>query len=88
MQADGKDIGFWLAGMAVFGICIFVANFELAQRFHTHTILGGLTLSAGCVCYFLFYFVLSYVFKGNIDHLFIPTFNMGLVWVTIFFCLG
>jgi len=30
MQSDGKDIGFWVAGMAVYGICIIVANFELA----------------------------------------------------------
>jgi len=29
-QADGKDIGFWVSGMAIFGVCIFVANFELA----------------------------------------------------------
>lgn len=33
-QTDGKDIGFWVAGLLNFGICIFVANLEIAMRFH------------------------------------------------------
>lgn len=28
-QNDGKEIGFWVAGMTTFGVCIFMANFQL-----------------------------------------------------------
>lgn len=62
MQEDGKDIGFWVAGMAIYGVCIFVANFELALRFNTHSWLGVLTLLAGVIAYFFFYSILSLVF--------------------------
>ena len=88
MQSDGKAIGFWVTGMQVYGVCIFVANFELAIRFNTHTWLGCLTLLAGVVAYFFFYSILSFVFKGQIDHLFVPSFQISLVWVAIFFCIA
>lgn len=88
VQADGKDIGFWLAGMLVFGVCIFVANFELAIRFNTHTWQSTVFLIIGPICYFLFYSLLAEVFKGNIDHLFKPTFSICLVWIASFFCIA
>lgn len=87
MQEDGKDIGFWVAGMAIYGVCIFVANFELALRFNTHSWLGVLTLLAGVIAYFFFYSILSFVFKGEIDHLFVPSFKIKILWVSIVFCL-
>ena len=31
---DGNDIGFRIAVMAVYGVCIFVTNFELTLRFN------------------------------------------------------
>ena len=88
MQSDGKDIGFWAAGMAVYGVCIFVANFELAIRFNTHNAIGVFTLMIGVINYFFFYGLLSLVFQGNIDHLFAPTFKIQLLYVIIFFCLA
>lgn len=88
MQEDGKDIGFWVGGMAVYGVCIFVANWELAIRFNTLNVFAFLTLMAGVVAYFLFYGILSLVFQGNIDHLFLPTFQIKLLYVGIFFCLA
>ena len=35
-QWDGKDIGFWVSGMAVYGSCVFVANAVVATRMHGH----------------------------------------------------
>lgn len=61
-KADGKDIGFWLSGMAIYGVCIMVANLEIAIRFNTHNVLGVLCILAGVVCYFLSYGILSAVF--------------------------
>ena len=86
-QSDGKNIGFWVCGMAIYGVCIFVANFELAIRFHTHTKWSTLTLSAGVVAYFFFYSVLSLVFTNHINHLFGPSFAIPLLWVIIIFCI-
>ena len=74
--------------MVVYGVCIFVANFELAIRFNTHNGYGILTLMAGVVAYFFFYGILSFVFQGNIDHLFVPTFKIELLYLIIFFCLA
>ena len=56
--------------MTIYGVCIFVANFLLAIRFNTHTWCSTLTLFAGVIAYFLFYFALSQVFKNQIAHLF------------------
>ena len=39
-QSDGKDIGFWVSGMLVYGVCIFVANGVLAFKHFTHTWVG------------------------------------------------
>lgn len=88
MQSDGKDIGFWACGMSVYGVCIFVANWELAIRFNTLNVVAFFTLCAGVLAYFLFYGLLSFVFSGNIDHLFVPTFKINLLYVSIFFCLA
>lgn len=87
MQSDGKDIGFWVCGMAIYGVCIFVANFELAIRFNTHTWWSTVTLLAGVVAYFFFYSILSLIFKGHINHLFGPSFSIPLLWIIILFCL-
>lgn len=74
--------------MAVYGVCIFVANFQLAIRFNTHTLFSTLALLAGVVAYFLFYGLASKFLSGQVDHLFIPTFKIQLLYVCIFFCLA
>lgn len=88
MQPDGTAIGFWVTGMAIFGVCVLVANFELAMRFNTHTWVGTFILLVGPISYFLLYFVLSLISKSAISHIFVPTFKMVLIWIAVFFCLA
>lgn len=63
-QSDGKDIGFWVGGMTIYGICIFVANFELAIRFHMLSWIAVVMLMLGPIAYFLFYALESMFFSG------------------------
>ncbi len=37
-QASGKDIGFWAAGMAVYGVCIFCSELLACRKLqHAHS---------------------------------------------------
>ena len=60
----------------------------MAIRFNTHTHIGFLTLLAGVAAYFLFYGVESIIFGGHINHLFVPSFKIKLLYVIILFNLG
>lgn len=86
-QSDGKEIGFWVAGMTIYGVCIFVANFLLAMRFNTHSCCSTLTLLAGVVAYFFFYSILAVFFTNQINHLFMPNFSIGVLWLSVLFCV-
>jgi len=84
-QSDGKDIGFWVGGMLVYGICIFVANMVLAFKHFTHYWIGTFFFLL-CICaYFVFFWLFSITFKNEVDHLFKPTFSMRIVYLIIFF---
>lgn len=74
--------------MAIFGVCIFVANFELALRFNTHTWPGTILLLTGPVMYFLLYFLMSLVFVSGICQIFVPSFKMILIWIVVYFCVA
>ena len=63
--------------MAIYGVCIFVANFLLAIRFNTHTWCSTFTLLAGVIAYFVFYGLLSQIFKNQINHLFEANMSMN-----------
>jgi len=76
-----------MAGMIVYGICIFVANFQLAINFNVHTWHGIVMLWLGVIAYFLFYGLAALVFKGEINHLFEPTWAMPMTYVVTFFCV-
>lgn len=76
-----------MAGMIVYGICIFIANFQLAINFNTHTIHGIIALWLGVIAYFLFYGVAALVFKGEINHLFEPTWAMPMTYYATLFCV-
>lgn len=88
VMPDGQAIGFWVGGMLVYGQCILVANFQLAQRFNVLDKVGVFLLLLGVAGYFFFFGILSVIFKGDIGHLFLPTFNSILTWICIFFCLA
>ena len=84
-QSDGKDIGFWVCGMLVYGICIFVANSVLAFKHFTHYWIGTFFFFLCTSSYFVFFWLFSVTFKNEIDHLFMPTFSMRIVYIIILF---
>lgn len=86
-EANGKAIGLWSAGQLVFGVCIFVANFQLAINFNTHTVIGVLTLLAGPLAYFVIFPLISYTFHNEANHLFGPIFDMAVTYLVIIFCV-
>jgi hypothetical protein len=87
-QSDGKDIGFWVSGMLVYGVCIFVANGVLAFKQYTHTWMGTFFYILCASSYFFFYWLFSVTFKNEIAHLFIPTFSMRVCYVIFFYICG
>lgn len=54
---DGKDIGFWVGGHAVYGVCVVVANVVLVFKFNNYTGWGEV-LAFGCT---LSYFTLLFL---------------------------
>lgn len=84
-QSDGKDIGFWVCGMLVYGICIFVANSVLAFKHFTHYWIGTFFFVLCTSSYFFFFYLFSISFKNEVDHLFVPTFSMRIVYIVIFY---
>lgn len=86
-QNDGRDIGFWICGMTVYGCCILLANFVLALHSKTYDIIYVVTLFLGPIAYFLFYWILNLVFIGDISYLFAANFGITIVWYAIAFCL-
>lgn len=84
-QSDGKDIGFWVAGMLVYGICIFVANTVLAYKHFTHYWIGTFFFVLCSSSYFVFFWLFSMSFKNEIGNLFQPTFSMRICWIIMFF---
>lgn len=84
-QSDGRDIGFWVAGMLTYGVCIFVANSVLAFKHFTHYWLGTFFFFLCTSSYFLFFYLFSISFKNEIGHLFGPTFRMRVCYLVLFF---
>jgi len=84
-QSDGKDIGFWVCGMLVYGICIFVANSVLAYKHFTHYWIGTFFFFLCTSSYFVFFWLFSMSFKNEIGNLFAPTFAMRICWIVLFF---
>ena len=84
-QSDGKDIGFWVGGMLVYGVCIFVANTVLAFKHFTHYWIGAFFFFICTSSYFVFFWLFSISFKNEVDHLFMPTFSMRIVYLIMFY---
>ena len=87
-QNDGKEIGLFVAGMTVYGVCIFIANFILGCNAKTYEWRGIFLLFLGPISYFFFYWLLNLIFIGDIKSSFIPNFSINLVYIVIFFCLA
>ena len=57
--SDGQDIGFWVAGDNVYGVCIIIVNLVLLHRLHLFEKYGMGLYAFSIGCYFLFMFVQS-----------------------------
>lgn len=86
-QTDGKDIDFWIGGMTIFGVSIFVANLVLAQHSTTFEWRYIILLFLGPIAYFLFYWIVNKILPGEIDHLFANNFSITVIWYAIIFCM-
>jgi magnesium-transporting ATPase (P-type) len=53
---NGMDLGFWIAGHGVYGVCVFISNIVLAHKFHHHQ-WGGTGLFALMI--FAFFFIIG-----------------------------
>ena len=73
--------------MTVYGVCIFTANLKLGCNAQTYNPIGVFLLILGPFSYFVFYWLLSCIFIGDIGSLFWPNFSINIVWLSIIFCL-
>lgn len=73
--------------MTVYGVCIFTANLKLGCNMKTFDPRGVFLLLLGPLSYFVFYWLLSNIFVGDIGSLFQPNFSINIVWMSILFCL-
>ena len=78
-QEDGMDLGFWVAGHVVYGVCVFIANLVLIHKFHHHHWQGAALLG---LMYFAFFFILSVqsawpsvTLFADVSHIFTPIFS-------------
>ena len=83
MQSDGKDIGFWVSGMAVYGSCVFVANAIVAMRMHEHNGYSMFLFFLMFLGYFACYWLFSY--QGYIYGIFWTQFGITLMWLSFMF---
>lgn len=86
-QKDGKEVGFWIGGMAVYGACVFIANAVLFLKFTIHNQIGIILFSLMISAYFVFYFLFNYL-KGHIHHIFATSFSQLILWLTFLLTLG
>lgn len=87
-QSTGLDIGFWTSGMTVYGVCIFVANTVIAFKHHIHNAFGVTFLFLCTFSYFFFFWIFSFSFGNEIGSLFLPTFQMRIVYASTFFIVS
>jgi hypothetical protein len=87
MQSDGKEIGFWIAGMSVYGVCEFLANGVLFMKYNVHNMEGIIIIILMVAAYFVFYAIFN-LFPGYIFHAFTTNMSILLVWLSFFVSVG
>lgn len=87
VQNDGKEIGFWIAGMTVYGVCEFIANGVLFMKYNVHNYEGIILIILMVAAYFVFYAIFSLI-PGNIYHSFNTNMSIILVWLSFLIALG
>lgn len=82
-QSDGKDIGFWVSGMAVYGSCVFVANMVVFTRMHEHNGYSIFFFILMILGYFSCYWLFAY--QGYIFGIFWTQLGISLMWLCFMF---
>lgn len=80
--ANGKEIGMWIAGVSCYGSCVYVVNALLAMKFHIHHTAGVILIALSVISYIIFFVIISERVKDEISHLYVPTVEMTLTWLT------
>jgi hypothetical protein len=73
--------------MTIYGICVIIANLVLLMKFNIHNTIGIVVFILMILAYFVFYFIVSYLFKGNIQGIFSTNFSVTIVWLTLLLTL-
>ena len=83
-QTDGSDIGFWIYGHVVYGVCVIISNVVLVHRFNNYTGWAEALAAGMCLAFFFIYFVESLMeIFPQVYLIFVPTFNQPIIWAAI-----
>jgi hypothetical protein len=75
-QTDGQDIGFYVLGHVVYGVCVIVANVVMLHKFNNYTGWGEVLVALMILSFFSTYFVESLMdMFPQVYLLFAPTFT-------------
>ncbi len=88
-QGDGKDIGFWVAGLVVYGACCLIANLILVHKFNLIDHVQVVFVALMVIAYFLFFALESISgWFPEVNHIFSTTFSIPIVWLGLLLTLG
>lgn len=83
-QTDGQDIGFYVLGHVVYGVCVIVANVVMLHKFNNYTGWGEVLVALMILSFFSTYFVESLMdMFPQVYLLFAPTFTQPMVWAAV-----
>lgn len=86
---DGKDIGFWVGGHAVYGVCVVVANVVLVFKFHNYTGWGEVLAFASALSYFTLLFLENLVLAFPPVYLIFDTaYRQPVLWIGTFLAVA
>ena len=82
--ADGKGLGFWVAGHNVYGASVIVANLVILHRFNNFTGYGEFTVFLMILAYYLFMVIESYTGMFPVlSHVAGTMFSSVNIWASI-----
>jgi len=83
-MAEGKDLGFWVAGHVVYGGCAFICNFLILIRYNNFTGYGEALVALMIIAYFLIFFIENKMsMLPQIYGIFNETFSVFPVWLML-----
>ena len=78
------DIGFWVVGHLVYGVCVIVANVVMLHKFNNYTGWGEVLVAIMIMAFFTSYFIESLLdMFPQVYLLFAPTFLQPIIWAAI-----